>query len=110
AIAGGIVALVVIGAVANAYIERRRTEAFKKLADDLNFEFFPAGLSGLMQELSGFHLFNIGHCKLIKNHLRAAAGGIELNSFDYRYTTGSAKSQQVHNQSVLVARSTAMDL
>ena len=110
AIVGGIIGLVVVIAVVSAYFERKRTEAFKKLADELSFEFFPTGRAGLFQAVGGFHLFNIGHSKEIKNHLCGQAGGIELNICDYKYITGSGKQRQTHSQSALLARCAGMDL
>jgi hypothetical protein len=105
-----VIALAIVAAVVSAYFERKRTEAFKSIADELSFEFFPTGRTGQIQELTGFHLFGIGHTKEIKNHLRGEAGGIELNIFDYRYVTGHGKQRQTHSQSVLVARAAGMNL
>ncbi len=109
-ILGAIIAIVIVVAVISSYMERKRTEAFKNLAGELSFDFFPEGRVGLLEEMNSFHLFNIGHGKRIRNHLRGEAGGIELNIFDYRYVTGSGKSQHTHNQSVFVARAGGMNL
>src|SRR5947208_2114665 len=42
AVVAGVLALVGIIALANYYQEKKRTEAFRNLAGELNFEFLPA--------------------------------------------------------------------
>jgi hypothetical protein len=107
---GVIIVIAVVSVVVNNYFEKKRTAAFQELAGELNFEFFPTTGPGLAEEVAQFHLFGLGHGRQFKNHLRGEAGGIELNIFDYRYTTGSGKSQQTHNQSIFAARSEGMNL
>jgi hypothetical protein len=105
-----IITVAIIAAVVNHQLEKKRTEAFQKLAEEMSFEFFPAGAAGMQEELGEFHLFNIGRGKVIKNHLQGKAGGTELNIFDYRYIVGHGKHQQTVSQSVFVARSEGMNL
>ena len=105
-----IVVIIVVTIVATHIYEKKRTEALRKVADELNFEFLPAGEARLTSALSAFHLFNIGRGRRMSNLLRGRAGGIELNIFDYRYTTGSGKSQRTWNETVFAARCQEMDL
>src|SRR5438270_1721626 len=107
---GGIIALVVVVFVVNWYVEKKRTEAFAKLAESLNFEFQPKGSAELMRELASFPLFGQGHSKKMKNLLRGEANGLEVCLFDYRYVVGYGKHQQTHQQSVFLARADDMGL
>ena len=107
--------LVVIGMIAIIAIvqhlnEKKRTESLRKLADELNFEFFPKGKPQLTAALAQFQLFNIGRARQMWNLLSGYAGGLELNIFDYRYTTGSGKSQRTWKKTVFAARCRDMDL
>ncbi|MFL5340445.1 MAG: hypothetical protein ACJ8F7_09860 [Gemmataceae bacterium] len=109
-IIGGVVALVAVILILSWYMEKKRTEAFAKLAESLNFEFQPLGSAELMRELASFHLFSLGHSKKIKNLLRGEANGLEVCIFDYRYVVGHGKHQQTHQQSVFLGRADDMDL
>lgn len=105
-----IITVAIVVAIVNNYLEKKRTVAFEALAAELSFEFFPTGAPGMTTQVGGFHLFNLGRNRTIKNHLRGVAGGVELNIFDYRYVIGHGKHQQTISQSVFVARSEGMNL
>jgi hypothetical protein len=107
---GGIIAVIILVIAVNWYLEKKRTEAFAKLAEGLNFEFLPNGSVELQSELRSFHLFGLGHSKKMKNLLRGVANGLEICIFDYRYIVGSGKHQQTYQQSVFVARAEDIDL
>lgn len=107
----GVILLVIAVFAIGAHIwEKRRTEAFKQLADELSFDFFPTGRAGLLSEMTGFYLFGIGHSQTIFNLLQGTAGGLQISIFDYRYVTGSGKNRKVSTQSVFVAHREGMDL
>src|SRR5438105_4494701 len=91
-------------------MEKKRTEAFAALAQELNFEFSPKGNAKLLSDLGSCHLGSLGHSKQIKNLLKGRAQGLEICIFDYKYVVGSGKSQQTYQQSVFVARAGDMDL
>lgn len=106
----GVFTLVIVGIVVNYHLEKKRTEAFQKLAGELSFRFLPAGSGELLRELGHFHLFTPGHSKQMKNLMRGEAQGLEISIFDYRYVVGSGKHRQTWNQSVFLARSSGMNL
>jgi hypothetical protein len=109
-IIGGVVALIATILVVSWYMEKKRTEAFAKLAESLNFEFLPKGDAALQRELAAFHLFTLGHSKKMKNLLRGEAQGLEISIFDYCYVVGHGKHQQTYQQSVFVAAVNDLDL
>lgn len=84
--------------------ERRRRQAFQKLAEQLHFEFHVEGRAALMSELKPFHLFNIGHSQRMTNLLEGEASGTRISIFDFYYVTGGGKHRHVWNQSVFIAR------
>jgi hypothetical protein len=109
-IIGFVILCVVVSIIVTNILERKRREAIRILAEELHFEFFPGGKADLLAAMSPFRLFNVGRSRLMKNLMRGVAGGIELDIFDYRYTTGSGKSQQTFSFTVLSARTEDMDL
>jgi hypothetical protein len=108
-IIAGVIALIAVFAYIGYLIEKRRTEALKRVAEELGFEFFPKDV-GMLRNLDGFHLFSQGHSKRIKNLMRGEAGGLAVEIFDYRYVTGGGKSSQTWNQTVLCFRLDGPDL
>jgi hypothetical protein len=109
-IVGGIIAFVAVIVVVGWYMEKKRTEAFQKLAEDMNFKFRPKGSANLMSDLASFHLFGLGHSKEMKNLLMGEAQGLQVNIFDYKYVVGYGKHRQVYQQSVFVVYADDMDL
>ena len=106
----GVAALVVIGIAANAYAERKRRESVGKVADELGLSFHPDGDPALVSELSDFPLFSKGRAKQIKNMIHGETDEVIMGIFDYRYTTGSGKSQHTYRQTVAFFRSVDLHL
>ena len=109
-VVAAVVVLVAAVLIISWYMEKKRTEAFARLADSLNFEFLPKGDVALLNDLRTFHLFGLGHSRLMKNLLRGSAQGLEIGIFDYRYIVGYGKHQQTFQQSVFVASARDMNL
>lgn len=106
----GLIAFVIAIAIYAQYLERKRTEAMARVAEELAFEFCPKGDSQLSQHLSGFQLFNQGHSRRMTNLLRGRTSELELCIFDYRFTTGSGKNQKQWLYTVFVARRPGLNL
>jgi hypothetical protein len=81
--------------------EKQRTEQFKKLADELGFEFHPAGDGDFVESMKGHHLFSQGHSRNLWNLMRGKAGGLEVAVFDYKYVTGSGKHRHTWYHTVI---------
>jgi hypothetical protein len=99
------IGLVVVGILIVAYLwEKKRTEAMGRVAEELGFEFLPKGAPGLFKELQRFNLFMQGHSKRLYNLMRGVANDLEVAVFDYNYTIGAGKHQQVVSQTVVCFR------
>jgi hypothetical protein len=57
-----------------------------------------------MPELGEVPLFAKGRAKKGSNHLFGVIDGVDVEAFDYQFTTGSGKSTQTHRQTVAVYR------
>jgi hypothetical protein len=98
-----VVVLAIVGAIAYSAhkAEKKRTEQFPVVAQQLGFEFFPLGDPDLLEGLQRFHLFSQGHSKKLWNLLRGTTNQLEVSIFDYRFTTGHGKHRHISNQSVI---------
>ncbi len=105
-----VIAIAIVGVVISNIMERKRREALRALAADLSFEFFDYGQVDLLAALSPFALFGLGRSRSMRNLMRGAAGGIELDIFDYRYVIGSGKNQQTVNNTVLSVQAEDLNL
>jgi hypothetical protein len=81
--------------------ERERTAALQQTAASLGWSFAPGAPLNHIPGLDQFPLFTAGHSKQIKNFMYGQAQGVKAAAFDYVYVTGSGKSQQTHNQTVI---------
>lgn len=98
---GGVIAL--IGGIASLawLMEKKRTEAMTAFAQSHGYV-FEGVYPGLIDELSGFKLFNQGRARTAKNLMRGSKEPGAVRVCDYQFTTGSGKQQQVHQQTLVV--------
>ncbi len=84
----------------------------RKVAEDLNMDFYESGKYGLIDYLSDFKLFSQGHSKSIKNMLISVDGENELDIriFDFRFVIGGGKSTSVYKQTVFYLHSPELAL
>lgn len=100
-----LVVLVVVLAIAwERKRQRERTEAFRKVADEIGFDFHPGGGDGLRSEAGSFYLFQHGHSKQVRNLMSGQALELEVTVFDYEYTTGSGKHRHRWRQTAVLMR------
>jgi hypothetical protein len=85
--------------------EKARTEQFQAVSDELGLQFHPKGDPAFQSSISHHRLFNQGHSRRTKNMIFGQTEDIELAIFGYRYTTGSGKHQQTHQQTVISIQS-----
>ncbi|MEW5958216.1 MAG: hypothetical protein AB1801_10860 [Chloroflexota bacterium] len=96
-----VVGLLVISIYYNHRKEKQRTADLQRLAEELGFEFLPAGDSSFLANLSGFHLFSQGHAKRLFNLMRGRTQKLDVSIFDYNYVTGSGKNRHTWHQTVV---------
>jgi hypothetical protein len=99
-----VVAVVALGGVIfyiNYLAEKKRTEAMRREAEELGFDFTAADRAKLFNRLLEFHLCSQGHGKRIYNVLRGESNDLRVTIFDYRYTTGGGKHGHTSNQTVV---------
>lgn len=87
-----------------AYLgEKKRTEAMRQVAEELQFDFVPKDDGTLLGDLArgNFHLFSQGSGKRWYNVLRGQANDLEVTVFDYNYSTGGGKSRHTWRQTVV---------
>lgn len=92
------------------HLEKKRREALENFANELSLDFFPDGHAELESEISGFGLFNQGHSRKIYNVILGETEIAKIALVDYRFTTGSGKNQQTHNQTVVVMESDQLQI
>jgi hypothetical protein len=85
----------------NRYLGRRRSRAIRQIAELNNFSFSETGGEFLIEKLDELHLFSQGHRKKISNILTGRITGLPVTVFDYSYTTGSGKSSNTAQQTVV---------
>jgi len=115
-VVGGLIAVIGILLLVGIIIycvrrsEKKRTEQFQQVAQDLGLPFFPKGDDSLLERLDHFHLFSQGHSRKIKNMLHGETDDVELAIFGYRYIVGGGKHTHMYNQSVIYFRSPTLNL
>ncbi len=105
-----VVSVIIVIFVTLYLLDKKRTEAFKKIAEELDLPFFETGDSGLQNRLEQFQLFTTGRRRKIKNLLQGEANDVELAIFDYRYTVGGGKNSRTYTQSVFSVNSSSLHL
>jgi len=102
-------AVLIVGLIVFAIrMDKKRTEQWRMIAGDMNFEF--AEKSPGPPEGFGFKIFTRGHSKRRKNILSGEAQGLSVMMCDYRYTTGSGKNASTHTQTICIIRDPDIDL
>jgi hypothetical protein len=94
----------------NRHLERKRTEAMRRAAKELHLRFHAQGDECTLASLSGFHLFSQGDARHITNLMQGEANDMEVQIFEYQYTTGGGRSSHTSMQTVICFRSPKLDL
>jgi hypothetical protein len=102
-----LVICIVIGAV--FFYNKKRTLAFKELANELGMR-FEASESGVLPICRELELFQRGHSKVRKNILSNEGSDTSMSIFGYYYTTGSGDSSSRTAQTVFLVHSQHFDL
>ncbi len=107
---GGFIAFGLLMFLCASISEKRRTEKFRLVAEELGLPFFPKGDQLLIGRLSEFHLFSEGDRKKIENMLHGESDTVEVAIFGYKYTVGGGKDSSTNRQSVIYFQSQSLDL
>jgi len=87
---------------------KRRTEAYRQVADDLGLSFLGKD-NDLLGRFSHLRLLTRGRSQCMKNVLTGNSGEIEINVGDYSYTAGSGKNSREYYQTVCILQSGGSD-
>lgn len=99
---GAFLALAVVGAAISVHLEAKRRAALQEVADRLGFDFSPGlPMGASLVAGGGLELFALGYSPRVSNLIQGTVEGVQINLFDYRYTTGSGKNRHTHLQTVL---------
>jgi hypothetical protein len=102
AVIGVVIAIVIVAAIWAAYQEKKRREAMMSAGQLMGFT-YAANMPGeRLAELRTFELFNRGHSPHGRNLLEGKVGDADIILVDYRYSTGSGKHKQTHDQTVII--------
>lgn len=85
------------------YIDKRRREAMVAWAQLNGFQ-YDGENRALPSTMSAFKLFSLGRNRKVKNFMRGTKDGAAVSLCDYQYTTGSGRSQQVHQQTIAIVQ------
>jgi hypothetical protein len=101
-----LIGVLVVGLIAGAimlsrWIEKRRTAEWQAAAPILGLAFSGAD-AGLPGRFPGFKSFASGRGRNAANVLRGERGGATVTLADYRYTTGSGKSQRTYRETICI--------
>jgi hypothetical protein len=102
AVVFGLAWLVSLAIWANWFMERKRMLAMLETCKMMNFAFTEALAKKRLPDLGEFALFKRGHSHQARNLMAGQIGDANVLLFDYRYTTGHGKSQQSHQQTVVL--------
>ena len=89
-----------------------RREKMEGVAAEIGLQFKEKGDKGLVNLLSDFKLFKIGHHKTIRNLLwnDSFQEDLKVRLFDYRYTVSTGNSAHVEKQTVFFIQSKQLGL
>lgn len=82
--------------------ERKRRDALRLMADQLNLSFDPDGGEALTREFARFHLFQRGDNRRARYFMHGGTGDREVLLFDHEFGVGSGKNRHVQKQTVVV--------
>ena len=88
--------------------EKTREVALETTTSELGLKFEPEGDELLMSDLSSLPLFNQGRRKKLFNLIVADTPDLQVQVFDYQFTTGHGRSQTTHRVTVVSVRSVTL--
>ena len=106
---GVIVALVVVSIAFSAWYQKKRTEAWQRVAGELGIPFVGDN-NDVLTRCSGMKAFSSGSGRRFRNAIQGDAGDTKITIGDYRFTTGSGKNSSTYVYTVCVLQSDKMNV
>lgn len=91
------------------YAKKRRREQMAALAQQWMFTFSERD-DALQSSLEHSYLMSRGRSKQVRNVLQGQERSVDVTVFDYLHTTGNGRSSREHTESVVLLRSSRLDL
>lgn len=88
------------------YLDYRRTQAVKAVADQLGFTYKETPNQFVDSRISQSNLCAKGRNRRLKNVIKGHSNNIQISVGDYLYTTGSGKSKSTHRQTIVILECT----
>lgn len=102
--------LLAVGVVALGYRQqRKRTEAWQRVAGELGIEFL-GDASDVLARCGQMKVFSQGRSRRFTNAVCGDAGDVRITLGDFRYVTGSGKNSHTHHRTVCVLESNRLEL
>jgi hypothetical protein len=99
-IIGLIVVVTILAFVISNQRTRARREGLSRQATLMGLTYAEEGSSDRQAQLPGFHLFEEGHSKVMRNVMEGRYRAVDLTTFDYHYSTGHGKNRNNFYQTV----------
>ena len=106
---GGIGLLIVSGFAIAFWAQKKRTEAWQRVAEELGLPFVDKN-NDVLGKCSAMKIFNRGRSRRFYNALEGDTGDTKITIGDYRFTTGSGKNSTTHVYTCCVLQSAAMQV
>ncbi len=106
---GGIGLLVVGGIAISMWLQKKRTEAWQRVAGELGLPFVNKN-NDVLARCSGMKAFSTGRSRRFYNAVEGDAGNTRITIGDYCYTTGSGKNSTTHVHTRCVLQSSSMQV
>ena len=100
----GIAALIIAGVAFGMWSQKKRTEAWQQVADELGI-LFCGDQNDVLTRCRDMKVFGRGSSPRVKNAIAGDAGDVAITLGDYSYTTGSGKSRHTYSQTICVVQS-----
>jgi len=101
---GGIGLLVVLGIAISMWSQKKRTEAWQRVAGELGIPFV-GNDNDALSRCSTMKTFSRGSGRKFCNAIQGDAGDTRITIGDYRFTTGSGKNRTTHVHTMCVLES-----
>lgn len=108
-IVGAIAFIAALAAWASA-MEKKRTREMRAAVEALGWSFTETIPASEAPGAGRFDLFDRGHTRTVRNLAVGERGGVRVTMFDYSYVTGSGRTRQEWNQTVLHLQADGMEL
>lgn len=106
---GGI-ALLIVSSMYFSYVrDRKRTEQWRQVAEQLRVPFL-GEQNDLLGRFGGMRMFQRGNARVFRNAVAGDLGPVRMAMGDFRYTTGSGKNRRTHQFTVCIVENDTIDV